>query len=63
MNGAVKPTDVLSGARSTSGSTDKKWAELSAQELETLRSDDKETYIALFEKEYGFKPTIEKLKI
>jgi HK97 family phage prohead protease len=59
MNGAVKPTDVLSGARSASGSPDKKWDDLTAQELETLRSDDKETYITLFEKKYGYKPVIE----
>ena len=58
MNGAVKPTDVLSGGRSTSACTDKKWTELSAQERETLRTDDKEAYTVLFEKEYGFKPEI-----
>ena len=58
MNGVVKPTDVIAGARSNSVSTDKKWAELSAQERETLRSDDQETYVALFEKEYGFKPDV-----
>ena len=60
MNGAVKPTDILTGAsRGTSG-TDKKWADLSAQERETLREEDTDTYIALFEKEYGFKPDITK---
>jgi HK97 family phage prohead protease len=60
MNGVVKPTDVLSGVRSTSVNTDKKWADLSAQERESLREDDRETYVALYEKEYGFKPTFGK---
>ena len=60
MNGAVKPTNLLSGERSgTSVNTDKKWVDLTDKERETLRKDDKETYAALFEKEYGFKPVIE----
>jgi len=59
MNGVVKPTTVLSGGSAgASVSPDKKWTDYSAKELETLRSDDKETYVTLFEKEYGFKPDI-----
>jgi len=59
MNGVVKPTTILSsGGAGASVDTNKKWADLNDKERETLRDEDKETYIALFEKEYGFKPEI-----
>jgi len=58
MNGVVKPTDMIGGARTTPAPADKKWADLSAKEREDLRDNDRETYIALYEKEYGFKPDI-----
>lgn len=59
MNGVVKPMDMLSGGRGGAAvPTDKKWADLSDEERETLRNEDAETYAALFEKEYGFKPEI-----
>jgi len=53
MNSAVKPTDVILGAK-VSG--EKKWADLSAAEREILRQEDLEKYQVLFEGEYGFKP-------
>jgi len=59
MNGAVKPTAIIAGgAAGGTAATDKKWADLSDAELEILRSEDKEAYLAMFEKEYGFKPDI-----
>jgi HK97 family phage prohead protease len=59
MNGAVKPTDLLSGKSSgASANPDKKWADFSAKELEALREEDRDAYVALYEKEYGFKPKI-----
>jgi HK97 family phage prohead protease len=59
LNGAVKPTDIIAGGGRTSAGSEKKWADLSAQERESLRNDDKERYITLFEEEYGYKPKVE----
>ncbi|MCL2291222.1 MAG: hypothetical protein FWC34_11080 [Bacteroidetes bacterium] len=58
MNSVVKPTDVLAGGRSAPVSTDKKWGDLSDEERIALRDNDKETYIALYKKEYGLTPEI-----
>jgi len=58
MNGAVKPTNLISAEPGASAEAGKKWAELSDKEREALRSDDRETYVALYEKEYGCKPDI-----
>ena len=60
MNGAVKPTDVLSGAsKSQSGDGKTEWSKLSAAERETLYSEDRETYKLLYKKEYGIEPKFE----
>jgi hypothetical protein len=58
MNGAVKPTDLISGRQNGQATSDQKWADLSDAERKTLRSEDSAQYIALFEKHYGFKPDI-----
>lgn len=43
----------------TPAKTEKKWAELSEQEIETLRAKDQAGYKSLFKAHYGFEPTIE----
>jgi len=59
MNGATKPIDFISGASGGgSARTDKKWADLTDDERKDLRDNDRDTYIALFEKAYGCKPDI-----
>ena len=54
MNPAVKPTDFISGGGSVP--TDKKFSEMSEEELKQLRENDKAAYEKLYEKEFGFKP-------
>jgi HK97 family phage prohead protease len=56
MNGAVRPTTILSGSGGASANPDKKWAEYSSEELEILRESDRDSYVKLYEKNYGSKP-------
>lgn len=58
MSPVQKVTAVLNRGVSveTPGSY-KKLSEVPAAELETMRENDRETYIALFKAEYGFEPS------
>lgn len=57
MNAGIKPTEIIGGA--AGHKTDKKYSELSEKELIELRDNDRQTYEALYEKEFGFKPVID----
>lgn len=58
MNPAMKPTDFIAGG-SGSAPTDKKFSEMSEDELKQLRENDKAAYEKLYEKEFGFKPDMD----
>lgn len=57
---ALKPSDIISkgGATSKVELTDKKWADLAADERVQLRSENPEAYVKVYEAEYGFKPKL-----
>jgi len=55
---AIKATDILAPSRGLTVDKTKKWSDYSEVELSQLRAENKEDYIALFAKEYGFEPDI-----
>ncbi len=57
MATAVKPTDMIGGK--SHPESDKKYSEMSEKELKELRDKDRESYIGLYEKEFGFKPELD----
>lgn len=60
MNPAVKPMDILFGRdKRGTAATNRTFAELTDVERQELRSNDKENYSSLFEKEYGYKPELD----
>jgi hypothetical protein len=59
MEPAIKPNELINRGSGNSGAgTEKKWSDLSAQEIEKLKADDFESYKLLFTAEYGFEPEI-----
>lgn len=58
---ALKPSDIITGKGTQTQKvelTDKKWADLNADERVQLRSENPEVYIKMYEAEYGFKPKL-----
>ena len=53
----MRPSDIIHHA--DVDTTDKKFSEYTADALESMRANDPQRYIALFEAEYGFKPEID----
>lgn len=51
--------DLVSKGGKAPGKVEKKWDELSEEEVESLRAKDQKTYAKLFKAHYGFEPTIE----
>jgi hypothetical protein len=56
---AVKPSSFI-GASSGSDGKQKKYSELSSDELIHLRNNDTKVYIALYKEEFGFEPVLDK---
>jgi hypothetical protein len=55
---AVKPSSFI-GASSGSDGKQKKYSELSSDELIHLRNNDTKVYIALYKEEFGFEPVLD----
>lgn len=55
---AVKPSSFI-GASSGSDGKQKKYSELSSDELTHLRNNDTKSYIALYKEEFGFEPVLD----
>jgi len=56
---AVLIKDLVSKGGKAPVKVEKKWDELSEEEVESLRAKDQKTYAKLFKAHYGFEPTIE----
>lgn len=56
MNPAVKPSEFVSG--NYVPNREKRFSEMSEADLHELRTNDAQKYAALYEKEFGFKPEI-----
>lgn len=56
MKPAAKPTDLLRQGKETLAL---KFDDLTAEQLEEMRTSDQEKYCALFKEKYGYNPTIE----
>lgn len=62
MSQALKPTDIIAKTKGAPVATgDKKFTDLSKDEIEALRTEDWEAYSKLFEAHYKFKPSKTKL--
>jgi len=56
----TKPSELIKpgGQEKKVELTDKKWADLKAEEIEKLKSEQPDQYKLMFEKEYGFMPSL-----
>jgi hypothetical protein len=58
---AIKPTEIIAGkgGKAPINLSEKKWADLTAEERVHLRNEDKPNYIKLFNAEYGYDPKMD----